>query len=74
MKIKPKSYIIWSTNREIDLDNPIQKKFYVKNVLMYGLAEDISKLDFDYVKNILPELDLPKEIKSLWENYFNASK
>lgn len=74
MKIKPKSYIIWSTNREIDLDNPIQKKFYIKNILMYGLAEDISKLDFDYVEKVLPELDLPKEIRSLWENYFNASK
>jgi len=74
MKIKPKSYIIWSTNKEIDLEDPIQKKWYVKNVLIYGLTEDIRELDWDYVEKILPELNIPKEIKSLWENYFNASK
>jgi len=71
-KIKPKSYIVWSTNKEIDLDDPWQRKWYIKQVLTHGRAEDIAELDWEEIKELLPELDLPKELRSLWEDYFNA--
>lgn len=74
MKIKPKRYIVWSTNKEIDLDDPFQRKWYIKQVLTYGRAEDIATLNWNEIKALLPELDLPEDVKSLWEGYFNAEK
>jgi len=69
--MKPKRYIVWSRN-EIDLNDPWQKKWYMKQVLIHGRAEDIIKLDWNEVKSILKELDLPSNVKRLWEDYFNA--
>jgi hypothetical protein len=74
MKIKPKRYIVWSTDKEIDLSNPWQKKWYIKQVLTKGRAEDIAELDWEEIKNLLPELELPEDIKSLWEDYFASEK
>ena len=73
MKIRPKRYIVWSTNKEIDLDDPWQRKWYIQQVLTHGRAEDIAELDWEEVRRILPELQLPEGVKNLWENYFNAS-
>ncbi len=74
MKIKPERYIVWSTDKEIDLDDPFQRKWYIKQVLTYGRAEDIATLDWNEIKRLLPEMELPKDVKSLWEDYFNAEK
>jgi len=74
MKIKPKKYIVWSTEKEIDLNNPWQRRWYIKQVLTNGRAEDIAELDWGEIKNLLVELDLPKDIKSLWEDYFGTKK
>jgi hypothetical protein len=46
------------------------RKWYIKQVLTKGRAEDIAELDWEEIKKLLPELELPKEIKSLWEDYF----
>jgi len=73
MKVKPKRYIVWSVAKEINLSDPWQRKWYIKQVLTRGNAEDIAELDWEEIRILLPELDLPKDIKSLWENYF-ASK
>ncbi len=67
----PKRYIVWSKD-EIDLNDPFQRKWYIKQVLTYGRTEDIVALDWDEVKRLLPELDLPLHVRRLWENYFNA--
>jgi len=72
--MKPKRYIVWSTNKELNLDDPFQRRWYITQVLTYGRAEDISELDWDEIKKILPELNLPKEVRMLWEDYFNAQK
>lgn len=74
MKIKPKRYIVWSTKKEINLDNLFLKKWYISQVLTKGCAKDIAKLDWKELKKIISEINLPKHIKSLWENYFNAKK
>ena len=71
-KIKPKRHIVWS-KREIDLDDPWQKKWYIQQVLTKGLLSDIAQLDFDEIKKLLPELNLPEDVKKLWEWYFEET-
>ena len=65
----PRRYIVWS-KREIDLNDPWQRRWYIKQVLTYGKTEDIIRLDWDEVKSVLKELNLPANIKRLWETYF----
>ena len=72
--MKPKRYIVWSTNKEIDLSDPWQRKWYIKQVLTHGRAEDIAELDWDEVRRLLPELNVPKRVKRLWEDYFEYAK
>jgi hypothetical protein len=74
MEMRPKRYIVWSTNKEIDLNDPWQKKWYIGQVLSNGRAEDIAELDWDEVKRLLPELNLPAGIRKLWENYFEYAE
>ncbi len=68
--MQPKRYIVWSKN-EIDLADPWQRKWYLQQVLTHGRAEDIAELDWEEIKQLLPELNLPKEVRRLWEDYFN---
>ncbi len=68
--MQPKRYIVWSKN-EIDLADPWQWKWYIQQVLTHGRAEDIAELDWEEIKKLLPELNLPKDVRSLWEDYFN---
>lgn len=71
--MKPKRYIVWS-KKNIDLNDPWQKKWYIKQVLTQGRAEDVAKLDWNEINILLPDLNLPFPIKRLWEKYFNAEK
>lgn len=68
----PKRYIVWS-KRSIDLNDPFQKKWFIKQVLTYGRSEDIANLAWKEVNDLLPEIELPKYVRKLWEDYF-ASK
>jgi hypothetical protein len=58
-------YIVWSTDH-IDLSDPFQRQWLLRQTLMYGRAEDIRALDFEEVERELDKLDLPHEIASLW--------
>lgn len=71
--MRPKRYIVWSTN-DIDLTDPFQRTWYLKQVLTHGRAEDIAALDWDELERLIPRLDLPREISALWEEYFKAVK
>lgn len=71
--IKPKRYIVWSMDKEINLNDPFQRKWYIQQVLTYGRTEDIIELDWEDVRRLLPELRLSETIKALWKRYF-ASK
>jgi len=72
--MKPKRYIVWSTNKEIDLNDSFQKKWYIEQVLTYGRTEDIVKLNWNELKKLLSELRLPKRVRRLWEDYFEYAK
>ena len=67
--VKPKRYIVWS-KRELDLSDPWQRRWYLQQVLTDGLSEDVSALDREEVRRALPELELPPEVRSLWERRF----
>lgn len=69
--MQPKRYIVWSKN-EIDLQDPFQKKWYYKQVLTHGRAEDVAAIDWEEIKKYLPGLNLPAHIERLWESYFDA--
>ena len=69
--MRPKRYIVWSKNK-IDLDDDWQKKWYIQQVITYGRAEDIVHLNWDEIRSLLGELNLPRHVKGLWEDYFNA--
>lgn len=67
--MRAKRYIVWS-KRELDLDDPWQRRWFIRQVLLHGRAEDIAALDWGELDSLLPELDLPPEIRRLWERYF----
>jgi lysyl-tRNA synthetase class II len=71
MKIKPKRYIVWSVD-EIDLDNPWQRKWYIQQVLTHGRTEDVQELDLEEVRKLLPDLTLPVEVRSVWNEIFSC--
>ena len=71
--MQPKRYIVWSKNK-IDLSDNWQKKWYTKQVLTYGRAEDISQLDWEEVMMMLDDLNLAPDIKRLWEDYFYVKR
>lgn len=64
-EMKPKRYFVWSTNKEIDLNDPWQRKWYITQVLLHGRTEDIAELDWNEGRELLPTLDLPSAIRSL---------
>jgi hypothetical protein len=48
MKVKPKKYIVWSVDRSLDLSNPWIKKWFIKQVLTKGRAEDVAQQSINH--------------------------
>ncbi|MGC9530528.1 MAG: hypothetical protein ACP5G2_08000 [Candidatus Bipolaricaulaceae bacterium] len=69
--MKVPRHIVWSA-RELDLSDPWQRRWYIRQVLLHGRAEDVAQLDWEEVRRLLPELDLPSGVRRLWEEYFRA--
>jgi hypothetical protein len=69
---KPLSYIVWSTD-QLDLSDPFQRRWYLKQVLTHGRAGDIRSLDMEEIRREIDELDLPPEIYSLWKFFLVTS-
>lgn len=65
----PPRHIVWSTER-LDLTDPFQRRWYLRQVLSHGRAEDIRALDLDEVERELDDLQLPPDIWQLWKRYF----
>jgi hypothetical protein len=65
-------HIVWSFDRAecLDLSEPENRQWWIKQVLMNGRMEEILSLDFEEVEKVLPELYLPRPIKKLWSDYF----
>lgn len=71
--ITPPRHIVWSTDR-VDLADPFQRKWYIRQVLEHGRAEDIATLDLDEVDALLDELNLPRHLRSLWADFLEARR
>jgi len=70
--INPPRHIVWSTD-QLDLSDPFQRRWYLRQVLTHGRAEDIRTLDLEELRRELESLDLPPEIYSLWKAYLKTS-
>ena len=68
MTIHPPRHLVWSTDT-LDLSDPFQKRWLLRQTLMRGRAEDIHALDLAEIEKELDDLGLPKEIESLWRRY-----
>jgi hypothetical protein len=58
-------HLVWSTDR-LDLSDPFQRRWLLRQILTHGKEEDIRNLDLDEVERELDDLDLPPHIDSLW--------
>jgi hypothetical protein len=67
-RITPPPHIVWSTDT-VDLADPFQRKWYIRQVLTYGLAKDIGALDLDEVASLLDDLRLPPHLHDLWKRF-----
>lgn len=68
MIVHPPRHIVWSTDT-VNLNDPFQKRWLLRQTLMHGRAEDIRKLSIEDIRAELEQLDLPKDIESLWRHY-----
>jgi len=68
-------HIAWYADLDkLDKKDPFVKKWWLEQVLSRGTMKDIGKLDFKNIHDLLPSLNLPKNVKSLWEDYFSKKK
>jgi hypothetical protein len=72
--LSPKRYIVWQTRKDIDMSDPQERRWYIEQVLSHGLAEDIAELDWDEIKTLLPDLNLPEDVLRLWRAYFSRAQ
>ena len=70
-QITPPPHIVWSTD-VVDLSDPFQRKWYIRQVLMRGRAQDISALSWDEVAVLLDDLHLPPHIHNLWKRFLES--
>jgi hypothetical protein len=72
VKIRPPCYIVWSTN-EVDLSDPFQRRWYIRQVLLYGREQDVRQLDKAELATLIDELHLPEPIYQLWKRYLSRA-
>lgn len=58
MPHKPPRHIVWSTDT-VDLSDPFQRRWYLRQALLHGRAEDVRSLDLDEVARQLGDLNCP---------------
>ncbi|MGA9348940.1 MAG: hypothetical protein WBW48_09060 [Anaerolineae bacterium] len=68
MRITPPRHIVWSTDR-VDLSDPFQRQWYIRQVLLHGRSEDIRALDLGEVAAMLDDLNLPPDLYRLWKTF-----
>lgn len=71
MFIHPPHNIVWSTDA-VDLSDPFQRKWYIRQVLLHGLAQDIRTLNLEEVASLLEDLNLPPDLYRLWKTFLET--
>ncbi len=72
MRIRPPRYIVWSVD-EVDLSDPFQYRWYLRQVLLHGREADVRQLDKTELARCLDELHLPEPIYQLWKRYLTRA-
>lgn len=70
-RVVPPRYIVWSTDH-VDLTDPFQRRWYIRQALLHGRAEDIRTLDMEEIAALLEELDLPPDLHRLWKSFLEV--
>ena len=65
--------IVWSTDR-LDLSDPFQRRWLLRQILTHGREQDIRALDLDEVERELDGLQLPPHIRDLWQAFFERRR
>jgi hypothetical protein len=73
VRIKPPPTIVWSTD-SVDLDDPFERRWYIRQVLLNGRAQDVLGLDLDEVARLLDDLHLPPDLDDLWRRFLEARR
>lgn len=55
---------------EVDLEDPQVKRWYLARVLARGGLADIQAIGLGTIREALPSLVLPRQIRDFWNNYF----
>jgi hypothetical protein len=71
MRITPPRYIVWSTDT-VDMEDPFQRKWYIRQVLLHGRTQDVRALSLDDLSHLLDDLELPSHIHRLWEQFLET--
>ena len=61
-------HLVWNTD-DLDLNDPVQRRWYIRQVLLHGRAEDIRTLDLQEVAALLDEWNLPRPVYRLWKTF-----
>ena len=69
--MKPPRHIVWSTDT-LDLADPFQRRWYLRQVLLHGRSEDLRSLDLSEVSRLLEDLDLPPHLGRLWKDFLEV--
>jgi hypothetical protein len=72
VNIRPPRYIVWSTN-EVNLSDLFQRRWYIRQVLLYGREQDVRQLDKAELATLIDELHLPESIYQLWKRYLSRA-
>ena len=59
-------HLVWSTDN-LDLNAPVQRRWYIRQMLLHGRAEGIRTLDRREVAALLDDLNLPKPVYRWWK-------
>ncbi len=61
-------HVVRSTDT-VDLSDPFQRRWYIRQVLLQGRAEDVRTLDLREVCSMLDDLELPAPVLRLWQRF-----
>ena len=67
----PSRSIVWSTDH-LDLSDPFQRRWYLRQVLTHGRAQDVHGLDLNEIADELDGLELSELVHSLWKAFLDA--
>lgn len=64
-------HLVWSTD-SVDLADPFQRQWYIRQVLLHGRAADIHALNLAEVARLLDALHLPAHLDRLWRMFLET--